>query len=59
MNDLDRRIQLASHLGILAYQLRELLAIIESSDSLDEIRAQAALARRPLEQAESSFRPCE
>lgn len=54
MNDLDRLIQIAGNLGSVAFQLRELLAIIDRSDDLDEIRAQADLARLALEQAEGS-----
>jgi len=54
MNDLDRLIQIAGNLGSVAFQLGELLAVIDRSDSLDEIRAQADLARIALEQAEGS-----
>ena len=53
MNDLDRLMQIAGNLGILDYQLRELLDVIDDGSSLDEIRAQAALARRQLDLMES------
>lgn len=43
----------AGNAAVLAYQLRELLALVETSDSLDEIRAQAELARRSLKQVEA------
>lgn len=53
MNDLDRLMQIAGNLGILAYQLRELLDVIDDGSGLDEIRAQAALARRQLDLMEN------
>ncbi len=53
MTDLDRLIHVAGNLGILAFQLRELLDVIDDSSSLDEIRAQAALARRQLDLVEN------
>ena len=55
MTDLDRLIQIAGNLGSVSFQLEELLATIENGGSLDEIRAQAELARRALEQTEA---PC-
>lgn len=58
MNDLDRLIQIAGNLGSVAFQLRELLAVIDRSDDLDEIRAQAELARLTLEQTEDSEGSC-
>ena len=52
---LDRLIHVAGNLGSVSFQLQELLAVIDQSGSLDEIRAQAELARRALEQTEA---PC-
>lgn len=51
--NLDRLIQFAGNLGSVSFQLEELLAVIENGGSLDEIRAQAALARRQLNRVET------
>lgn len=53
MTDLDRLLKYAGALGSVSFQLEELLAVIENGGSLDEIRAQADLARRQLNRVET------